>query len=190
MKNGIKNKNVILGIFIMILVSIVVLFLSFKQKTYDDSALTINYLSKDYKLVVSNTLPMTDVIGKEISLKNYKENVTGYVEFEVKSNIDSKVKYEIYLTKENNDLEVPVKFVKVYLTDYDNKPLKYFDGTKVPTYYDLNLASKNPGGKLIYSGSLKGGESKKFKLRMWVADTYELTADEISFSANLMVDVK
>lgn len=190
MKIDLEEKKVYLGIFLCLVVVFILGFIIFGRKSYDDSALSINYLTDSHKAVASNTLPMTDVVGKNISIGNYKENVTGYVEFEVKSNIDDKVKYEIYLTKENRDLEVPVKFVKIYLTDFEDRPLKYFDITEVPTYYDLSLASNNPSGKLIYRGTLKGGQSKKFKLRMWVADTYELTADEVSFSANLNVDVK
>lgn len=190
MKFSFADKKFYLGIFLSLFIILILAFIIFGHKAYDDSVLSINYLTDSHKLTVSNTLPMTDVVGKEISVDNFKENVTGYVEFEVKSNIEDKVKYEIYLTKDDMKLEVPFKFVKVYLTDFENRPLKLFEGNKIPTYYDLRLASNNPSGKLIYSGSLKGGESQKFKLRMWVADTYELTAEEVKFSANLKVDVK
>ncbi len=162
----------------------------FNSKSYDDTALSVNCLTEDCDLVASNILPMTDAVGKTISIDNYRKDVTGYVEFEVKSNIDDKVKYEIYLIKGKKDIEVPEKFVKVYLTDSEDNPLKYFEDVKVPTYYDLKLASNDASGKLIYSGSLKERASQKFKFRMWVADTYELTADELRFSAKLKVSVK
>ena len=43
------------------------------------------------------------------------------------------------------------------------------------------------GGNCCY---LKDKGSKKFKLRMWTADTYELTATTSIFSAKIDVNVK
>ena len=80
--------------------------------------------------------------------------------------------------------------ILLYLTDENDKEFEYFNKSIVPTFYDLRLASTNAGGKLIYSGYLKNNGSQKFKLRMWVADTYELTAEKIKFSANLNVGIK
>lgn len=175
----------------VIAVGIVIILMSliFKED-YGDDSISFNYLSDNEEIVVSNSLPMTDEVGKNISASNYKSGITEYVEFEVKSNVSDKVKYEIYLTKEDLELEVPVKFVKVYLTDSDDVALKYFDESQVPTFYDLRLADTNPSGKLLYSGTLKSNESKKFVLRMWVADTYALTPEKVSFSAKLHVKVK
>ena len=177
-------------IFMGILSLLILLFFVFRPKKFDDSSISINYLNGSQELVVSNSLPMTDVVGKSISLNNYKLGTTGYLEFEIKSNVEDRIKYEIYLTKLERQIEVPVKFVKVYLTDENNNPLEYFEESKIPTYYDLRLSDSDPSGKLIYSGYLKKNSSKKFVLRMWVADTYELTPEEIRFEAKLNVKIK
>lgn len=190
MKNTIKKYAGVLVVCVVAIVIIIFLISLFSGKEYSEDSITLNYLSNSKELVVSNSLPMTDEVGKNISVSNYSSGITSYVEFEVKSNVDDKIKYEIYLTKEDLELEVPVKFVKVYLTDSDDVALKYFDESQVPTFYDLRLADTNPSGKLLYSGTLKKMESKKFVLRMWVADTYGLTQEKISFSAKLNVKIK
>ena len=42
----------------------------------------------------------------------------------------------------------------------------------------------------LFSGYLKDKGSKKFKLRMWTADTYELSATTSIFSVKIDVNVK
>lgn len=187
--SSIKMRFIFVFITFIILVIFIIMCI-IPEKEYELDALEINFLSDNQELVVSNSLPMTDEVGILIDNNNSIDGTTGYVEFEIKSNVEEKVKYELYLTKDTYDLEVPVKFVKVYLTDENDKEFEYFDKSMVPTFYDLRLASTNAGGKLIYSGYLKNNGSQKFKLRMWVADTYELTAEEIKFSANLNVGIK
>ena len=148
-----------------------------------------NYLFGNSDIVVSNSLPMTDVVGKTISIDNCIVGTTGYVEFEVKSMVDDKVKYEIYLTTESVNESIPLKFIKVFLSDEKDNALGYFDNDKLPTYYDLRLSTNDPSGRLIYSGYLSDKEKDKFKLRMWVADTYELTSNIKSFSVKLHVKI-
>lgn len=190
MKKFVLKYKIYLGILVALLIILILLGVIFGKRSHEQSAISIDYLTNDQKISISNALPMTDVVGKNISVDNYKENVTGYTEFKVEPKVKDKVRYEIYLTKEDRELEVPIKFVKVFLTDSQDQPLEYFDESRVPTYYDLRLASSTANGKLIYSGLLKAGESKTFKLRMWVADTYELTAEEVSFSTKINVVVK
>ena len=178
-------------IFVLIFIILIVcLIFLFNKREFSDNDIKLEYLVGNEEVIVSNSLPMTDMVGKTISVDNYKAGSISYVEFEVSSNVDEKIEYEVFLTKNNVDLEVPVKFVKVYLTDDNNTELKYFDESRVPTYYDLRLADTNASGRLIYSGSLKKKGSQKFVLRMWVADTYELTAEDVTFSANINVKVK
>ena len=177
-------------VFPIFLVIVLIVGLSFVLTNIppDDNALSVSY-SSDNKFIISNTLPMTDAVGKLISSDSNKVGTTGYLEFEVKSNINDKFKYEVYLTKDDVNNEVPTKYVKVYLTDEDDKVIFGFDKSNVLTYYDLKDA-KNVNGKLLYSGTLDGKECKKFKLRMWVADTYALTTDVNMFSVKLNVKIK
>ena len=187
MNRVIKKFRIVFLLIILVLILALVFFLPTFSSV--DNVLSVSYLSED-KLHVSNLLPMTDVVGMKINADSNKVGVTGYLEFEVSSSIDRKVEYEIYLTKNDFELEVPPKFVKVYLTDENDVLIESVKSSKIPTYFDLKVSDINPSGRVLYSGNLKNKGSKKFKLRMWVADTYELTVDARNFSVNLNVKEK
>lgn len=189
MKRFLNNYRLFIFISIVLLLGVLILIFSIVDKEYSNDVLVTNYLFGSSDIVVSNSLPMTDVVGKTISIDNCIVGTTGYVEFEVKSMVDDKVKYEIYLTTENVNESIPLKFIKVFLSDEKDNALGYFDNDKLPTYYDLRLSTNDPSGRLIYSGYLSDKEKDKFKLRMWVADTYELTSNIKSFSVKLHVKI-
>lgn len=155
---------------------------------HSNDDLEVNYSNK--KVIINNDLLLTDAVGKNINKDNIKVGTTSYVEIEVSSKLDDKVKYEIVLSKEDADPEIPLEYVKVYLTDENDNLLLDSTNGKVLTYFDLKVAESNLSSKLLYSGYLKDKGSKKFKLRMWVADTYELTATTSIFSGKIDVNVK
>lgn len=181
-------KYYLLPILFVVGVIIVCILFLLDNLPHDDSDLTVDFSTE--KIVINNDLLLTDAVGKNITAETTKVGTTGYAEFEVKSNVDSKIKYEIYLKKEDASPEIPVDFVKVYLTDENDKPLTELVNGACPTYFDLKVADNDLGGKLLYSGSFNNKESKKFKLRMWVADTYELKAETNIFSVKINVKVK
>ena len=151
-------KTLFLPIFVILSVFGICIFYLLDNIPRDNSVLNVKFTNE--KIVVSNELLMTDAVGKVIEADNIKCGTTGFTEFEVSSNIDEKVKFEIYLTKEDALYEVPMKYVKVYLTDENNNPLLEMENRAIPTYYDLKVADSNLSGKLLYSGSLKNKESK------------------------------
>lgn len=178
----------ILPVLIVVVVVIVCILFLLDNIPRDSSALDVSVSRK--KIILNNELLLTDSAGKLLTTDNNKIGTTGYIEFEVKSTVDEKVKYEIYLNKENADPELPVKFIKVYLTDENDVALNGYNVSNIPTYYDLRVSDIDPSGKLLYSGTLKDKNSKKFRLRMWVSDTYEITSDTKIFSTILNVKVK
>lgn len=189
MKNfGDFFRYLILPIIIIISVILVCAMFLMNNLPFNESHLDVNF--KDEKIVLNNSLLLTDTMGKNLSMDNMKLGTTGYTEFEVKSKVDEKIKFEIYLLKEDAEPEIPLQYIKVFLTDEDDNVISSFDGASVPTFYDLKVSDVNLNGKLLYSGSFKNKESKKFKLRMWVADTYEITPSENIFSVKLKVGVK
>ena len=179
-----KNVIIFIVFFIIIVVGTFYIFNSMEHDNNDIALITLS----DTTVVISNDLPMTDEVGKAIDADSNKVGTTGYLEFEVKSNVDSKIRYEIYLTKNSVKAEVPQKFVKVYLTDSNDMKLKNYDRPSV--FYDLENLSGDKDSKVVFSGTLKGNTSQRFRLRMWVADTYELTSDARKFSVKLNVRVK
>ncbi|MBO5121347.1 MAG: hypothetical protein J6C28_06660 [Bacilli bacterium] len=155
---------------------------------YDNNA--INVELDRQKVVVSNGILMSDDLGKKISIDNTIDGTTGYVDFNIESKVDGKVKYEIVLVKEDSEPEIDMKFVKVHLTDINDNDLKNNKLSKIPTYYDLRVSDTDPSGKVVYSGYLKDKENQSFRLRMWVSDTYEIIAEKKIFAVKLKVNVK
>ena len=107
-------KHYLVPIFIILAVFGCCTFFLLENIPHSADDLDVNYSSK--KIVINNDLLLTDVVGKNISEDNLKVGTTGYVEFEVSSKLDEKVKYEVVLTKENASPEIPLEYVKVYLT--------------------------------------------------------------------------
>lgn len=164
-----------------------VLFL-LENLPYDNDSIDVNFSRE--KVVIGNKYLMSDELGKKITFDNEIKGTTGYVEFEVKSRVDGKVKYEVILLNEKSDSDIDLKFVKVYLTDSNDKAFKNYEVSNLPTYYDLRISESDASGKLLYSGHLKNKGSQKFRLRMWVSDTHEIIAQDKMFAVNLKVNVK
>ena len=144
----------------------------------------------EYVITIDNTLPMTDEVGKVIDVDKISNANVGYLDFEIKSLVDKKVKYEIYLTNIDNEDAIQDKFIKVYLTDQKENNLLDFEKSSVVTYYDLKLADSDLSGKRIYYDTLDANQIRKFRLRMWVADTYALNPNLKKFSVKLNVKVR
>lgn len=170
-----------------VVVVICVIFL-LENLPYDNNSIETSFDKN--KVVVSNKYTMSDELGKNITLENQINGTTGYVEFEIKSKVDGKLKYEVILIKEASDEEIDSKYIKVYLTDEKDFALENYNGARVPTFYDLRVSESDPSGRVIYSGSFKNKESKKFKLRVWTSDTHEIVAENKIFSVKLKVNVK
>ena len=168
------------------------LFLYFYNNKQDikNATLILSYSDNSSDLVVDNSMPITDVVGKQLT---FTPNQTkyGYSEFTVSANFDGmkSIDYEIYAIQTGVSLELPSDYVKVYLTDGHND-LPFDDyRDKIPTYHDLKVARTNPAGKKIYSGTLKENEVKTFRLCMWLADTYPITTEIRNFKVNLYVRI-
>ena len=179
-------------ILLSICVFIGCLFLYFHSNDAASKNATIIFSSSDDSslLTMDSSMPVTDAIGKQLS---FTPNQTkhGYSEFSISSNMEGmdEIKYEIYAKNIGVSTEIATNYVKLYLTDADtDQPVEGFN-QKVPTYRDLKVAVSNPAGKKIYTGVLKKGETKNFRLRMWLADTYPITEEVRSFGILLYVKV-
>lgn len=182
--------------FILILVAIVMfvlcLFLYFfsNVSVTKNATLVFSYSENSGELVVDNSMPITDSVGKQLDF-SIDQTKYGYSEFSIFANMEGlkSIDYEIYAIPVGVALELPTSYVKVYLTDGENDlPV---DGYRklVPTYSELKVARSDPAGKKIYSGTLKKDEIKKFRLRTWLADTYPITTDMRSFKMLLYIKV-
>lgn len=189
MKNILSGfRTYFIPIFVVVLVVCLCSCFLINNIPYNSSALDVNMSKR--KIIISNDLLLTDTMGKTLNNDNSKLGVSGYSEIEITSTVDGKVKYELVLDKERVEQEIPLQYVKVYLTNENNNPVKGYDRANIPTFYDLKISDKNPSAKILYSGVLKNKEKKHFKVRMWTADTYELIAKEYIFSTKISVKIK
>lgn len=190
------NENHVLKTVSIVFLSLLALFLIIAI------VLTIkNYNKRFYKLDIdyennsvvdlTNKLPMSDEIGKNYNGVGVEKGIAEYKKITITNKNKAKVNYEIYLTKiHNEEKDIRSNYIKLYLTDEKNNPIKGFDKKQVISYYDLLSLNDKPGSKLLYSGSLANDESDTFILRSWVADTYLLSNEEESFEFNIDIRMK
>lgn len=139
-------------------------------------------------ICISNSLPMSDVDGKNFSLDNF-DGVYDYYDFEVTSNYDENIYFEVYLTKEDLGSEIDPHYVKLYLVDLDTCMEIINKDSIVPTYYDLYVSTSDPMGKRLYYGLLSAGETKRYRLKMWLSDAYSISDEFSEFEVRIHTKV-
>lgn len=188
-KQVVKALLIVLALFFLLFFS----FYVFLRETSKDTGLKSQDLldvefTSSKNIELKNTLPMSDKLGKEFDGKGVSEGTIGYTDFSIKNIDSSAVNYEIYLTK---DVVVTSKlserYVKLYLTDGDDNALDGFNQNKIPDFSSLRVQSDNPSGFILFKSYIGAGESKKFKLRVWLSDTYAIINNEESFKFHINI---
>ena len=184
---GINKKQIIIAFFIVLILFIISITGAYyiKQNYNGSNTQNITASFEDKKVIkLSNKLPISDALGKQIEESDDKQS---YVVFTIKNESDSSASYEVFLTKNESKLPIKENYIKFYLTDENNEPLKGFDTSLIPSYNDLTYLSNKPASKLLYKGVISGNSSSKLKLRVWVADTYALsdTTETVSFDIDV-----
>lgn len=159
----------------------------------DQENVLLNDISlKTYELnsvSISNRLALSDEVGKSITSDGEMEGVQNVFDFEITSNYDEEVYYEIFVTKEDFSSEIEPEYVKLYLVDLETGEFLNSINDSIPTYYDLRVATSDPMGRRLYYGTIGARETKKFRLRMWLADDYPVTSDNSQFSVKVHTKV-
>lgn len=183
-----KTTKVLILIILIVLILIVINLIPFIKDRLNHNSVK---LDGDYSLLVSNQLPLTDVSGKKLDIKGVDSEVLNEISFNVlgEGNSNKSISYELYLVDDDKN-NINSQCIKVYLTDENDLPFKYYSGRIVPTYFNLRVSKDNPSGKVIFVGDIKGKEKKKFKLRIWVADNYGIIDEKKSFKVKLGIRVK
>ena len=131
-----------------------------------------------------------DQIESAIVLQSYgyfNEPIQGYVEFSVQNINKEEKEYVILLTKQVKEEEMLGDYVKFYLTNEEDLPFEGFDGNVVPCYSDLLPYSKRPASRVLYTGKIDGKSELKFKLRVWLDDSYVILNHKEYFSVDIDV---
>lgn len=191
-----NKKNVIMSIILVVLLIVLVIGSTYAIFSYvgvgkqsnviSSGALTFSYTESSNGIYLENAMPMSDSIGK--TLQNDGKN-NGYFDFNVSAKIvgTNTINYEVYTSKINTSVDLNTDYVKIYLIDTTtNQPLTGYDGV-VPTYSSLPDSSIDSSSKRLYSGSFSSTGVQSFRLRMWVADSYNVTPDSKQFKIKVNV---
>ena len=173
-----KEKRFFKFLFIICIICVAAFFIFktiFNQKNINSKNLDVKFLSSDI-LMIDNKLPVSDTLAKSFDGTGTADGVQGYVEFSVTNLSNKKTTYEILLNKQKIDFdEIKENYIKIFLTDENDIALSGFDKNKVPNFAEFSFLKDKPGSKLIYTESISANETKTFRLRMWVSDTYTYT---------------
>ena len=189
------RRQVKLAFFIVFLLFLFVAIFSFfyyrhKSLTDYSDLLDVSFQTSDV-VVLKNTIPISDTLGRNIDGEHIDKGVQGYVDFTIKNKSNELISYDIILTKQVVEgEEIKDSFVKFYLTDYEDIPFSGFNGNYVPSFADLNYLSDKPSSKLLLSDQINKNEEKKYRLRVWLSDRYSISFTEESFSVDVDVRVK
>ena len=180
-------------LFLFVIVFSVISFgryMKYNKKLVDNDALEVRFETSDI-IEVTNRLPITDTLGKDIKNSVSNENIHGYVDFFITNKTNKNVSYEIFLTKQSVDgKEISGNYVKFYLTNGDNQPFSEFAKNIIPTYSDLENLKDRPSSKLLYTGIINGHDTQNLKLRIWVSDSYAISTILESFRIDVDVRIK
>lgn len=168
----------------IILIGIFLFYKNFKQNSTD-------FITTSFEgpktITISSTLPISDELGKKLDGKGTKKGIQGYTEFTIKNNSNKNITYEICIDKEENKKEIRGNYIKFYLTDEINNPVKGFDTSEIPTYNDLLSLNDSPRMRLVNSAKINKKETKKFVLRAWLSDSYTVSSENKDFSFDIVV---
>lgn len=188
----IKNSKYFEKNYILFFVGIVftILFVSFIPIICDfTNSNDVKLVCDNNKISISNVLPLTDVSGKILNIDSVDSKILDGLDFSIEGTGNKKksIDYEIYLVGISLENSINPTYVKVYLTDKKGKPFNLYNTNVVPTYKSLRVSDTKADAKVIYAGSIKGGEKKEFKIRIWLDDSYFISDSKQQFSAIINV---
>ena len=150
-------------------------------------SITMEYTESSNTISLTGALPTTDETGKK------RLNPGEYFDFTVSSTIvgDVNINYEIS-AKEVGEGTIDGKYIKLYLTRIRE------DGTEeelmAPEVYNEESTSNGytgrPAGEMsLYTSSMSSSESNKYRLRMYVDESYNPQDDggELQFSVQINI---
>ena len=183
----------VLGVAILVVAVVGVSFAAFsysktgtKVNTITTGTITMSYSETTNGINLTNALPMSDGVGMALSEEEQ------YFDFTVSANITgtTTINYAITASKEAEST-LPDTAVKVYLTDMDGTAdTQILAPTKVSglTPTTGSEPSGTPSGQFIlHTGTFGATSSHDYRLRMWVADDYQVTGASATYKLRVNV---
>lgn len=178
------------GLIFCLLVLIFFIFIGVYPGRDKNNLSYVNFSGQN-EVYLSSKLPITDASGKSLDSTKIQSGIVGYAEFSVIADdikADS-LKYDIYLEDVISGNEFNYDYVKVYLTNEEDVPLKQFASNIVPSFANIRVSLDEPDKRVLTTGRIKKGEVKKFRLRVWLSDTYVLSDELKEFKGKISIKV-
>lgn len=184
-KHGVNHAGMI---FLLIVFAIFILINCIPLLMKDDDHNLV--FNGEEEVFLMTKLPLTDGSAKELDVSDIQDGIIGSSDFSIELGDETMdvVDYEIYLTDEEPLNSLNYNYIKIYLTDGEGNAFKEYQKNILPTYSDLRVPLGSAEKRILFKGKIKYGEVKKFKLRIWVADTYVLDNDVKDFFGRISVD--
>lgn len=158
-----------------------------KQKnTIHTGTLTFSYTELSDGISLTNAMPVSDEVGKKMKSTDKDHS---YFDFSISSKLSGarSIQYEVYATEVDVENKVDPDYVKIYLTDsLLEKPVTGYE-KEVPVYSKLKNSSITKNAKTLYTGTFNSTGSQSFRLRMWLADSYNVSSSSKSFKIKVNV---
>lgn len=180
------SKKFILYTFLLIIAVITIGFLVYIFKAPIDKS-SIKLTPEKKELSILDKYPMKDELGKKITYSEDNKDVQIYYEFQVESSASKNAKYKLVLNDSGFNNSIHSNYIKVYLTDDNNNPLKGYDSDYVPTLYSLSNSKSN--NKVLFESTIKPEEIQRYILRIWIGDAYTIGFGQNEFKVNLNLEV-
>lgn len=142
------------------------------------------------ELNITNVLPISDILGKKIENNDGKEGIHDIIEFEIINRSNRRLSYEIFLTELNKKKSIDGSYIKLYLTDTKDVPFEKFSSDIIPNFHSLSNLDDLSSSKILYSGNIFKKNHQRFRLRMWLSDSYSLNQELNEFGVSVGVRLK
>ena len=180
-----KRENIII-IIVLVVIILAIIGVSYAAFNYSREGTTLNtittgaikmtYTEDDNIISMSGALPTTDATGK-VRLTEGE-----YFDFTISSEITGNVNINYEISAKDvtsSDRKIDGSNIKLYLTRLTD------DGEEelmTPETYNEETSSNNftgrPSGEMsLYTSSMNGSESNRYRLRMYVAEEYNPQGD-------------
>ena len=194
-KKDMKKEMLIMVVLLLLVITLVgVSYAAFnysgigkRANTITTGSITMEYTESSNTINLEGALPTTDKTGMK------RLNPGEYFDFTVNSKIvgNVNINYEIS-AKEIGEGTIDGKYIKLYLTRIKE------DGTEeelmVPEVYNeedtTNEYTGRPNGEMsLYTSSMNSSESNKYRLRMYVDESYNPQDDGGGLTFSVQVNV-
>lgn len=192
-----KNKKLLLIVFLLILLISAIIGMSYAIFIWSREGKVNNVIStRSIKcnfsdgpaISIKAAFPISDEVGKTLTSDSYNGYDQGYYDSTLTCECRGTCKgtYEIYAINNSTEPKLNAQYVKTYVTDGEESE-KELNGVK--RFSDLKTAQSDPAGVVIYKGTFSSSFSQKIRLRMWLADDYNISDDSKIFKAKLNANV-